>query len=247
MTKHAKPAPKSTPANPRSHAPKLDAPNSPRPQAPTPGNVEPGSEPDRNLNRDPKPTAHDADIIGARRLHEGDPLGRPADKGNVVVPPSTEFPVPEGRVVAPGMGEVSAQGENQLQTHQAAHTKVVGMAVAPTNHDTAGHLSAEQVAGLEELSGDGFVVQPNRDGCTECGAERDQTGHLEHAPGCGRRGTQSLIEGSGDDVDFVLRVLGVNPAKYVQGGKVDRQMLADDVANYRTLFAGRVTAGSFVE
>lgn len=47
------------------------------------------------------------------------------------------------------------------------------------------------------------------------------------------------------DGAFVLRTFGVNPAKYVKAGVLDRSLLDHDVESYRTLFANRVLHGRF--
>lgn len=48
------------------------------------------------------------------------------------------------------------------------------------------------------------------------------------------------------DASLVLRLFGVNPAKYtLAGGALDRELLEADMAAYRSLFANRVTHGRF--
>jgi hypothetical protein len=47
-----------------------------------------------------------------------------------------------------------------------------------------------------------------------------------------------------NDANFVLRLFGVNPAKYqLEGGVLDRSLLAHEVESYRPLFANRVVQG----
>lgn len=48
------------------------------------------------------------------------------------------------------------------------------------------------------------------------------------------------------DASLVLRLFGVNPAKYtLPGGALDRALLEADMAAYRSLFANRVQHGTF--
>lgn len=50
-----------------------------------------------------------------------------------------------------------------------------------------------------------------------------------------------------NDANFVLRLFGVNPAKYqLADGVLDRSLLAHDVESYRPLFANRVVQGRHV-
>lgn len=55
------------------------------------------------------------------------------------------------------------------------------------------------------------------------------------------------VQPTADESDgaFVLRTFGVNPAKYVKQGVLDRSLLDHDVDSYRTLFANRILHGRF--
>lgn len=117
-----------------------------------------------------------------------------------------------------------------------------------SNHDTQGALVAEpaveQLDGGADTAQDVQIQADQPAQCDICGAAPDTDGLTLHSDDCANKPTATTA--ALDDASFVLALFGVNPAKWFEGGQLNRAGLEASVDAYRSLYANRVLQGRHV-